>query len=219
MLVDLDDADRLGARPCRSARCSTAARKDMTASRPPTRTRLDGARGVRSRAARVSCSSSAAGRCGTSARSCARGRSADLRPADIEQNLRELRGVLGDGVVPEAGGGVQARAQHRARAAGRCRRRPAICAAALTEPAEVGVARRDRAPRAGHRRAAAAGRDFKAAYAEAAAFEPAVARFFTEVFVMADDAKLRDGAAAADEAARGTHPAAGRISEIVAPDA
>jgi glycyl-tRNA synthetase beta chain len=35
------------------------------------------------------------------------------------------------------------------------------------------------------------GRNFRAAYAEAAGFEPAVARFFDEVFVMTDDAALR----------------------------
>jgi glycyl-tRNA synthetase beta chain len=35
------------------------------------------------------------------------------------------------------------------------------------------------------------GRDFKQAYGEASKFEPAVARFFNEVFVMTDDAPLR----------------------------
>jgi glycyl-tRNA synthetase beta chain len=34
--------------------------------------------------------------------------------------------------------------------------------------------------------------DFRAAYTDAAAFEPAVARFFTEVFVMTDDLPLRE---------------------------
>ncbi len=40
------------------------------------------------------------------------------------------------------------------------------------------------------REATASGR-FRDAYAEAAEFEPAVARFFNEIFVMADDPALR----------------------------
>ena len=35
-------------------------------------------------------------------------------------------------------------------------------------------------------------RDYKAAYTEAAGFEPAVATFFKEVLVMADDKKVRE---------------------------
>jgi glycyl-tRNA synthetase beta chain len=42
-------------------------------------------------------------------------------------------------------------------------------------------------------RAVSTGHGFREAYAEAAGFEPAVARFFNEVFVMADDAALRGG--------------------------
>ena len=42
-------------------------------------------------------------------------------------------------------------------------------------------------------KAVASGAGFREAYAEAAAFEPAVARFFNEVFVMADDPDLRKG--------------------------
>jgi len=41
--------------------------------------------------------------------------------------------------------------------------------------------------------AVASGTGYREAYAEAAAFEPAVARFFNEVFVMADDPALRRG--------------------------
>ena len=43
------------------------------------------------------------------------------------------------------------------------------------------------------RKAVASGGGFREAYAEAAGFEPAVARFFNEVFVMADDPGLRKG--------------------------
>jgi glycyl-tRNA synthetase beta chain len=42
-------------------------------------------------------------------------------------------------------------------------------------------------------KAVASGTGFRDAYAEAAGFEPAVARFFNEVFVMADDPALRKG--------------------------
>ena len=42
-------------------------------------------------------------------------------------------------------------------------------------------------------KAVASGAGFREAYAEAAGFEPAVARFFNEVFVMADDPALRRG--------------------------
>ena len=66
--------------------------------------------------------------------------------------------------------------------------------------------------------AASAGRDFKAAYAEAAAFEPAVARFFTEVFVMADDPKLREARLRLMKRLEGLILRLGDISEIVAPE-
>jgi glycyl-tRNA synthetase beta chain len=62
---------------------------------------------------------------------------------------------------------------------------------ALHEPAEIALADEI------EQRAAAVerhlgSRDYRSAYAEAAAFEPAVARFFEEVFVMTDDAALRE---------------------------
>jgi len=61
----------------------------------------------------------------------------------------------------------------------------------LKEPAEAALLKEiaARAPKV--EGAAASGTGFREAYAEAAAFEPAVARFFTEVFVMADDPKLK----------------------------
>ena len=61
---------------------------------------------------------------------------------------------------------------------------------ALTEPAEQALlteldARRPRIDEA------VARSDYRAALGEIAAFRPAVDRFFTEVFVMTDDARLR----------------------------
>lgn len=69
------------------------------------------------------------------------------------------------------------------------REAPAL-GADLAEPAE-----RDLAAELDARRplvdAAVAGREYRRAFAEAAKFGPAVDRFFTEVFVMVDDARLR----------------------------
>ncbi len=61
----------------------------------------------------------------------------------------------------------------------------------LKEPAETALAREieTRAPKV--LKAAESGAGFREAYAEAAGFEPAVARFFTEIFVMADDARIK----------------------------
>lgn len=67
----------------------------------------------------------------------------------------------------------------------------AALAGSLTEPAELAlledITRRSAAIDA----AARDGRGFHEAYTEAAGFEPAVARFFNDVFVMTDDAALR----------------------------
>jgi glycyl-tRNA synthetase beta chain len=114
---------------------------------------------------------------------------ADLRPADLEQNLRDLAGFSETPSFRKL-----AEAFKRVRNIARELKEPGTgdLRPALTEAAELAlldeIERREPAIQAAGR----GGKDFKAAYAEAAAFEPAVARFFTEVFVMADDAKLRD---------------------------
>jgi glycyl-tRNA synthetase beta chain len=61
----------------------------------------------------------------------------------------------------------------------------------LKEPAEKALLKEiaTRAPKI--ESAAATGAHYREAYAEAAGFEPAVARFFTDVFVMADDERLK----------------------------
>ncbi len=60
----------------------------------------------------------------------------------------------------------------------------------LKEPAEKALLAEltTRAPKI---EGTASGGNFREAYAEAAGFEPVVARFFTEIFVMADDEKLK----------------------------
>ena len=61
----------------------------------------------------------------------------------------------------------------------------------LQEPAEKALLKEIDARRAVIETAAARGEGFKAAFTEAAGVGPAVDKFFTEVFVMADDAGLR----------------------------
>jgi glycyl-tRNA synthetase beta chain len=61
----------------------------------------------------------------------------------------------------------------------------------LTEPAEIALAEEFRG-RGGLVRDAAARRDYQEAFRLAAGFRPAVDRFFTDVFVMVDEAALRD---------------------------
>ena len=143
---------------------------------------------------------------------------ADLRPADIEQNLRDLAGFSETESFRKL-------AEAFKRVRNIARELPANAAAAgdlrgtLSEKAEVAlldeIERREKVIN----EAASAGRDFKAAYAEAAAFEPAVARFFTEVFVMAEDAKLREARLRLMKRLEGLILRLGDISEIVAPEA
>jgi glycyl-tRNA synthetase beta chain len=61
----------------------------------------------------------------------------------------------------------------------------------LQEPAEKALLAEINARRPAIARAASEGKGFREAYAEAAKFEPVVARFFEEVFVMTDDQELR----------------------------
>jgi glycyl-tRNA synthetase beta chain len=61
----------------------------------------------------------------------------------------------------------------------------------LKEPAEVALLDAIDAQRGPIDAAVRDGQNYRAAYAAAAAFEPIVARFFEEIFVMSDDAALR----------------------------
>jgi len=67
-------------------------------------------------------------------------------------------------------------------------------------------------------RAVAEGRDFRAAYVEAAQFQPAVDKFFTEVFVMVEDAALRRARLRLMKRLEQLILQLGDISEIVAPE-
>lgn len=139
----------------------------------------------------------------------------DLRPADVEQNLRDLAGFSETESFRKLAEAFK-RVRNIAREltdAGKGDLRPA-----LKEQAEIAlldeIERREKVIND----AAKGGRDFKAAYAEAAAFEPAVAKFFTEVFVMAEDAKLRDARLRLMKRLESLILQLGDISEIVAPE-
>jgi glycyl-tRNA synthetase beta chain len=61
----------------------------------------------------------------------------------------------------------------------------------LTEPAELALLAEIEQREPVIAGVAATGKGYREAYLEASKFEPAVARFFKEVFVMTDDARLR----------------------------
>ena len=88
--------------------------------------------------------------------------------------------------------------------------------AVLVEPAEQALVADIEARRGVIDRAVAEGRGFRDAYLEAAKFEPVVARFFDEVFVMSDDLRLRQGRLRLMKRLETVILQLGDISEIVA---
>jgi len=115
---------------------------------------------------------------------------ADLRPADLELNLRELAAFSDTESFRKLAEAFK-RVRNIARELGDEAGAGGDLRAALKEPAEKALLdeleRRERAIAE-----AVARRDYRAAYTEAAGFEPAVATFFKEVLVMAEDRKVRD---------------------------
>jgi glycyl-tRNA synthetase beta chain len=88
--------------------------------------------------------------------------------------------------------------------------------AALTEPAEIALFDEIERRQPVIDRAVADGRGFDAAYEAAAGFEPVVARFFDEVFVMSDDLALREARLRLMKRLERVILQLGDISEIVA---
>jgi glycyl-tRNA synthetase beta chain len=114
-----------------------------------------------------------------------------LRPAELERNLAALADFSETGSFRKL-----AEAFKRVRNIAKQLERPAASLAelrrALAEPAELALLDELEARRPAIERVAGGAGDFRAAYKSAAAFEPVVARFFNEVFVMADDTAVRD---------------------------
>jgi glycyl-tRNA synthetase beta chain len=90
--------------------------------------------------------------------------------------------------------------------------------AALKEPAELALLDEIAQREVAITRAVRSGQDFRAAYLEAARVQPAVDRFFTEVFVMVDDAPLREARLQLMKQLEQLILQLGDISEIVAPE-
>jgi glycyl-tRNA synthetase beta chain len=152
-------------------------------------------------------------------RAVVRGRPvADLRPADVKRNVAALQEFAESDSfrkLAEAFKRVRNIARELKDAAPV---EPGAIRPALKEPAEIALLD-EVAQRAGAiERAVADGRDFRAAYAEAAQFQPAVDRFFTEVFVMVDDAGLRQARLRLMKRLEQLILQLGDISEIVAPE-
>jgi len=140
---------------------------------------------------------------------------ADLRPSDLERNLRELAGFAETPSFRKLAEAFK-RVRNIARELKEAPPADAVWRAALKEPAELALV--EEIERRGRviEEAATGGRNFQAAYTEAAGFEPAVARFFTEVFVMADDARLKEARLALMRRLEHVILQLGDISEIVA---
>ena len=88
--------------------------------------------------------------------------------------------------------------------------------AGLKEPAEIALFDEIERRRVVIGRSVSEGRDFRGAYAEAAQVQPAVDRFFAEVFVMVDDAPLRQARLRLMKRLEQLILQLGDISEIVA---
>jgi glycyl-tRNA synthetase beta chain len=142
---------------------------------------------------------------------------AELRPADLEQNLKELAGFSETEPFRKLAEAFK-RVRNISREAGEVAGAAGDVRASLKEPAEKAllddIERRERAIAD----AIGARRDYGTAYTEAAAFEPAVARFFKEVLVMADDRRLREARLGLMKRLERLILQLGDISEIVAPE-
>jgi glycyl-tRNA synthetase beta chain len=152
-------------------------------------------------------------------RAVVRGRDvADLKPLDVKRNIAALQEF-----VDSASFRKLAEAFKRVRNIARELKDAAPAGdealrRTLKEPAEIALFEEIQHRGAAIERAVAEGRDFRAAYAEAAQFQPAVDRFFTEVFVMVDEPALREARLRLMKRLEQLILQLGDISEIVAPE-
>jgi len=140
---------------------------------------------------------------------------ADLRPADLEANLRELAAFSDTDSFRQLAEAFK-RVRNIARELPEGAESGGDLRAQLQEPAERAlldeVERRERAIAD----AIDGRRDYRAAYAEAAGFEPSVATFFKEVLVMAEDRSVREARLRLMKRLERLILQLGDISEIVA---
>ena len=122
----------------------------------------------------------------------------EIRPLDARRKLEVLPELTETPDFRTLADALQAGPEHRARAAGRRAGRlarrippPASFEKLLTEPAEVALLAELERRRSVIDRAVELGSGFRRAFTEAAKTGPAVDRFFTEVFVMADDPAVK----------------------------
>jgi glycyl-tRNA synthetase beta chain len=152
-------------------------------------------------------------------RAVVRGRDvADLKPLDVKRNVAALQEF-----VDSASFRKLAEAFKRVRNIAKDLKDAgpaddAALRAALKEPAEMALLDEIERRGAAIDRAVADGRDYRTAYAEAAHFQPAVDRFFTEVFVMVDEPALREARLRLMKRLEQLILQLGDISEIVAPE-
>jgi glycyl-tRNA synthetase beta chain len=138
----------------------------------------------------------------------------DIRPRDVERNLRELAAFAETPSFRKLAEAFK-RVRNIARELGEQPAAP-TSKTKLKEPAEVALAAEIERHRAVIETAVTTGRDFKPAYAAAAGFEPVVARFFEDVFVMSDDLELRQARLSLLKELETLVLKLGDISEIVA---
>jgi glycyl-tRNA synthetase beta chain len=142
----------------------------------------------------------------------------DLRPLDAKRNVAALQEFVDSESFRRL-----AEAFKRVRNIARELTEPAPASdqklrASLQEAAEKSLLDEIERRRVVIDRAVADGRDFHEAYAEAAQFQPAVDRFFTEVFVMVDEPALRQARLGLMKRLEQLILQLGDISEIVAPE-
>ena len=121
-------------------------------------------------------------------RAVTHGTAAALAPLTVRRKLAVLPELAGAADFTQLAA-LFKRVRNIARTAGADGAAPV--AAALSEPAELALARELAARRPVIDAAVAAGDGYRRAFAEAAAFAPAVATFFDDVMVMADDPAVR----------------------------
>jgi len=140
----------------------------------------------------------------------------ELRPLDLKRNVAALQEFADSESFRRLAEAFK-RVRNIARElAGDAMPDPQAIRSQLQEPVEKALLEEIERRSVAIDRAVTNGRDFRAAYAEAAEFQPAVDRFFTEVFVMVDNPTLREARLRLMKRLEQLILQLGDISEIVA---